>query len=64
MNICKYYQVTIEEMPLSPFGKNIFKKHKCIKIIIDKNGDTLHLKECWSFKDFKKCEYFEEKAEK
>jgi len=63
MNICKYYQVTTEEMPLGPFGKNIFNKHKCNKIIIDKNGDTVHIKECWHFKVFKKCEYFEEKAE-
>ena len=63
IKICKYYQESIEEMPLGPFGKNIFNKHKCNKIIIDKKGDTVHIKECWHFKDFEKCEYFEEKAE-
>jgi len=47
MNICKYYHETIEEMPHGPFGKNIFKKHKCSKIIINKKGDTMHIKECW-----------------
>lgn len=34
------------------------------KIIINIKGYTMYIKECWHFRDFAKCEHFEEKEEK
>jgi hypothetical protein len=59
--MCKYFYEEVQELPMGPLGKNQSIIRKCNKTFIDKNGNTVRIKECWHFKDFAKCEYFENK---